>query len=81
MEVNYKLFGILRTQAENAEGTLTIPENSTVASLMVAIEKIEPAVSFQKVTVNVAVNQTLVSGDDALSEGDEVSFVPPLAGG
>lgn len=81
MEVNCKLFGILRTQAENAVGTLTISENSIVESLKVAIEKVEPAVSFQEVAVNVAVNQTLVSGDDMLSEGAEVSFVPPLAGG
>ena len=81
MEVTYKLHGVLKSQAEKPFGQLPLPENSTIETLMAEIEKIEPSVSFQKVITNVAVNQTLVLGDERLANGDEVSFIPPIAGG
>ena len=32
-------------------------------------------------TVRMAVNQTLVHGNVALSPGDEIAFLPPMSGG
>ncbi len=37
--------------------------------------------ALMKPTINCAVNQNLVSGEDTISSNDEVAFFPPVTGG
>ena len=81
MQIKVKLFGVLRSMVPRSEFDVALPKDSDVKVLMRAIEDLEPSVDFQVLSVNIAKNRAIVSADSLLRDGDEVSFIPPIAGG
>ena len=60
---------------------LVLPEGSTVADAVQAVRARGGAFAVLPTDPAVAVNQTYTASHGALSDGDEVAFIPPVAGG
>ena len=74
-----RLFGPYREAAGSAELVVHLPEGSTVGDLRVELsERLGPTVLSG---LAVAVNRRYASEHDAVSPGDEVALIPPVAGG
>ncbi|MFO7852543.1 MAG: MoaD/ThiS family protein [Bacteroidota bacterium] len=77
MKIKVLLFGILSEEAgiEEAE----VENISSTVKLLEHLTGKYP--SFTNYKFRISVNQTLISGDKKLEEGDEVALLPPFAGG
>jgi len=81
MKVKVKFFAILRERAGAREFIKEIEEGSTVADLWAMLKKEYPNLAPMETRLVYAVNQNYVRSDYALSDGDEVVFIPPVSGG
>ena len=80
MKVRALFFASYAEAFGRAEQTVELPSGATVADFVAAIRK-EPAASRVPPSPLVAVNQRYARPETALSEGDEVALIPPVAGG
>ncbi len=76
-----RLFARLRDVAGTDELVRELPEGATVATLWTALAGEYPALSPYASSISTAVNADYVRMHTALSEGDEVAFLPPVSGG
>jgi molybdopterin converting factor subunit 1 len=75
-------FAGLRELAGRSEERLALaPGVSTVSELIVHLERKRPELTGRFASVRVAVNEAFVSHEHALSPGDVVALIPPVAGG
>ena len=81
MKATVRLFAILREKAGTSELTLELPERSTVADLLVALENSYPDLSASAPHTMIAVNTEYVENTHPLHDGDEVALIPPVSGG
>jgi molybdopterin synthase catalytic subunit len=81
MHLTVKLFGSLREEAGARELELELPEGSRLVDLRELLAARYPALERLGERVAAAVNLQMAEADDVLSEGDEVAFLPPVAGG
>ncbi len=81
MQVTVKLFGSIREAAGAKELAVSLPEGSTVTDLRLLLARDHPSFEEMADRLRISVNYEFVSGDAALSEGDEVAFLPPVSGG
>jgi molybdopterin synthase catalytic subunit len=81
MQVTVKLFGSIREAAGGKELVVELPEGSTVADLRRLLAQDHPSFEEMGDRLRAAVNYEIVRGNSALSEGDEVAFLPPVSGG
>ena len=75
--VDVKYFALFRERAGRGAERLITPAG-TVGALY---EELSPRLGLEATMVRAAVNGEFVENDHALSDGDEVVFVPPVAGG
>ncbi len=76
MRVRVRLFAGLRERAGTRGSEIELPDGSSVADVWGALDLgDEPA------GLLVAVNHRYAGRDDALADGDEVAFIPPVSGG
>jgi molybdopterin converting factor subunit 1 len=72
-------------QAREAAGTgqeaIALPLPGTIEELLSRALKEHPGLVKMKGSIRVAVNFELVDGGTELRDGDEVAFLPPVAGG
>lgn len=81
MKIQTLFFASYRELVGIGELRLELPEPGTVSDLLQALwDRGEPFSSLPPGPV-VAVNQEFASLDRAVKDGDEVAFVPPVAGG
>ncbi len=73
-------FGAYAERAARREGTARLAADATVADLVRELRRSE-GLSWLPDRVVVAVNQVYADDGTALSEGDEVALIPPVAGG
>jgi molybdopterin converting factor subunit 1 len=76
VNVAVRLFAGLRERAGVAARELTLPDGARVADAWEALELGEPLPGLLY-----AVNRRYAAGDNVLADGDEVAFIPPVAGG
>jgi molybdopterin converting factor subunit 1 len=81
MKVRVKFFAILRERAGTAETTRELAAASSVSDLWRELQKAYPRLDVPGIRLLYAVNQSYVSADHKLAEGDEVVFIPPVSGG
>jgi molybdopterin synthase catalytic subunit len=81
MKVNVRLFGSLREAAGCPTLAMEIADGGSVADLRIALGRRFPLVQELGARLRLAVNLELANEDKALSEGDEVALLPPVAGG
>ena len=81
MHVTVKLFGSLREEAGLKELEVELPEGATVSSLRELLAGRYPLLERLGERIATSVNMELAEGDAPLRDGDEVAFLPPVAGG
>ena len=81
MQVRTLFFAAYRDAVGTSTLELELPEGATVADLVLGLRSRGAPFDRLPATPAVAVNRTLVRGDAALTNGDEVAFLPPVAGG
>jgi molybdopterin converting factor subunit 1 len=82
MEVEVRLFAMLRERAGSDAVTVELPEGATVREAMNALARehgLEELIAAMPVVM--AVNREYAVEDDALSAGDELALIPPVSGG
>jgi molybdopterin synthase catalytic subunit len=81
MTITVLYFAVLRERARRERETLTLPPGSDVAAARAAIARLHPELAALLPRVQTAVNRAMVGDAQALAEGDELAFIPPVAGG
>ena len=82
MEVEVRLFAMLRERAGSDTVTVELPEGATVRDAITVIGA-ERGLGdlFAAMPVVMAVNREYAGEDDALAAGDELALIPPVSGG
>jgi molybdopterin converting factor subunit 1 len=81
VKVNVKFFGSLRDAAGSKELELALEEGSRVSDLRALLGGRYEGFARLEDRLAVSVNLELSEHDVVLSDGDEVAFLPPVAGG
>jgi molybdopterin synthase catalytic subunit len=81
MRITVRLFAMLRQQAGWREREFQLPDNATISDAWALIANESPALAPQRDHVRFALNREYVAADQELSDGDELAFIPPVAGG
>lgn len=76
-----RYFAIVREKLGRDEETLEIPYNYTADQLRALVGQRNEALAPLLEHVRAAVNQRMVPWSHRLADGDEVAFIPPVAGG
>ena len=80
MRITVRTFAMLRElSADRLE--VDLPEGSSIADAWALLASRHPAVDPHRAYVRGARNGTYAAWDVALSDGDEVAFLPPVSGG
>ena len=81
MQVTVKWFGPLREATGTKELGVRLPAGSRVGDLAALLAREHPAFAALAPKLRAAVNQEVAEADAPLADGDEVAFLPPVAGG
>jgi len=79
--VRVRLFGSIREAVGAGELQIALAEGACVADLRGQLEREHAAFGAPGARLRVAVNRELAPESHPLAEGDEVAFLPPVAGG
>lgn len=79
--VRVRFFARYAELAGRSEGTLTVPLPATVSDVVQRIRDEWPGASALPAQPLTALNLRHVRPDARVSDGDELAFLPPLAGG
>jgi molybdopterin synthase catalytic subunit len=79
--VRVRLFARLREQAGTESETIELPRESTVADVYELLCRRHQALERNRDAVRPALNEEFADWDAAVSQGDEVTFIPPVSGG
>ena len=81
MLIRVLYFATCREIVGEREGTLELPEGSSITDLISEIGNAHTRFQELEKSLMVSVNQTYVERDYLLKDGDEVAFIPPVSGG
>ena len=81
MKITLKLFGSLREAVGESTIQLELDEGACVAELRNWLSERNPLVDKLGDRLAASVNLEIASPDEVLQDGDEVAFLPPVAGG
>jgi len=81
IQVRLKLFGSLREAGGEPTRSVELPEGARVADLRAWLAERNPMVEKLGERLAASVNLEIADLDDVLENGDEVAFLPPVAGG
>jgi molybdopterin converting factor subunit 1 len=81
MQVTVKLFGSLREATGSKELAVRLPAGARVGDLATLLGAEHAAFASLAPKLRAAVNHEMAEPDRALADGDEVAFLPPVAGG
>lgn len=81
MKINLLLFGSVREAAGTARLEVELADGARVVDLREWLAARNPVVEKLGDRLAASVNMEMAEADDVLEEGDEVAFLPPVAGG
>jgi molybdopterin converting factor subunit 1 len=81
MQVTVRLFARLRDIAGAAELTREAPAGASVGAVWASLVAEYPELSAYEKSISCAVNEDYSRFTAAVSEGDEIAFLPPVSGG
>lgn len=81
MQVHARFFASYRDLVGAAALDVEVPDGATVSELVGRLRERGGAFAALPALPAVAVNRVYAHQHEALSEGDEVAFIPPVAGG
>ena len=81
MQVHARFFASYRDLVGASDLDVEVPDGATVSELVVSLRERGGALAALPASPAIAVNRVYARQHDALREGDEVAFIPPVAGG
>jgi molybdopterin synthase catalytic subunit len=81
MQVRVLFFGALRDLSGHATDSLSLPEGSTLADLVLHYEQRIPKLKQFLPSLALSLNQQYAQTDSVLHDQDEVALLPPVSGG
>lgn len=81
MKVNLLFFAVLRDITGTDARELTLDPGATPRHVWDSLRQSHTKLADYTQPPMVAINETYASPDDPLHEGDELAFIPPVAGG
>ncbi len=81
MQVEVRLFALLRELVGSEKVTVEVPAGGTVADVWKRLEEEHPELRAFRASRLFAVNGDYAADHRSLDDGDEVAVLPPLAGG
>jgi len=81
MRVRLLYFAVLRDIAGTNEAELELPDGTRAADVWQRLRTQHPQLAGYAQPPMTAINETYADGDAVLREGDELAFIPPVAGG
>lgn len=81
MRVEVLLFATLKDAAGQNRLSVTLPDGATVGDVKRAVTALYPIIEAHIEAAIAAVNQEYAFASDAVHDGDEVAFFPPVSGG
>ena len=81
IKITLKLFGSLREAAGKSTLEVELPHGATVADLRSWLAERNPLVDKLGERLAASINLEMVTAAEVLKDGDEVAFLPPVAGG
>jgi molybdopterin converting factor subunit 1 len=81
VRVRVRLFASLREAAGRSDLDLELPGPATAEDVWRRLAESFPALASRRESLAASVNRRYASFGQALAEGDEVVFIPPVSGG
>jgi molybdopterin converting factor subunit 1 len=81
MKLKIRYFGSASEDAGTSEETIEIPDGTGMGEVHEKLSEIHPAIGKRWGNLLVALNQSYVSGDAAVKNGDEIAIFPAVSGG
>jgi molybdopterin converting factor subunit 1 len=81
VRIRVRLFAVQRELAGTREMPLALPEGATIEDAWRALVSRFPVLAPGRASVRFARNGTYAEPGDALADGDELAFIPPVSGG
>jgi len=81
MKINLLLFGSVREAAGTSKLKVDLADGASVADLRIWLAERNPVVEKLGDRLAASINTEMAQADDVLEDGDEVAFLPPVAGG
>jgi molybdopterin synthase catalytic subunit len=81
MRVKLLYFAVLRDIIGTTEADVTLPSGARPRDVWAALRSEHRELAGYDEPPLTAINETYASPDAELSEGDELAFIPPVAGG
>ncbi len=81
MKVRLLFFAVLRDITGKGEEEIDLPEGTRAADVWNHLRQKHRELAGYERPPMTAVNEAYVSADQLLREGDQVAFIPPVAGG
>jgi molybdopterin converting factor subunit 1 len=81
MKVRLLYFAILKDITGRSETELTLPEGTVAGDVWTSMRGQYAQLAAYEQPPMIAVNETYARPDTRLHDGDELAFIPPVAGG
>lgn len=81
MKLRIRYFGSAGDDAGASGEIIEVPDGSGLNAVHDRLSEIHPAIGKRWSSLLVAVNQSYVSGDAAVRDGDEIAIFPAVSGG
>ena len=81
MRVRLLYFAVLRDIAGKSEESLDLPDGTRAQEIWDRLRSRHDQLAAYEKPPMTAVNESYVPADQLLRDGDEVAFIPPVAGG
>jgi len=81
MRIRVRLFASLREAAGRPELDLELPERATAEDAWRRLAESYPSLASRRTSLAASVNRRYAPFAQALAEGDELVFIPPVSGG
>jgi len=81
MKVRLLFFAVLRDIAGSDERELSLQEGATAADVWQSLRTTYAKLADYSQPPMVAINESYAEPGDVLRDGDELAFIPPVAGG
>lgn len=81
MKVRLLYFAVLRDITGSNEERLDVPEGTRASDLWNSLRRKHEKLAAYERPPMTAINQSYAAAEQLLHDGDEVAFIPPVAGG
>jgi molybdopterin converting factor subunit 1 len=81
LKIKLLFFAVLRDIAGRGEDVVELPDGARAGDVWQRLRDEHDALRDYVQPPMIAVNESYVSADELLHDGDELAFIPPVAGG